>query len=270
MMVSPMPAVFVGHGSPMNTLARNRYTEGWRNLGRSLPRPRSILAVSAHWYIDGSAATAMDEPRTIHDFMGFPEDLHAFRYPAPGDPALAARVRDLLAPVPVAMDDQWGLDHGTWSVLAHMYPEADVPVVQLAIDRGAPNELHYALGQTLAALRKEEVLILGLGNVVHNLRMMQRRPAAAPPDWAVAFNDHVRDCLTRHDHGALIDYESFGQAARLSVPTPEHYLPLLYVIGAQADDEPVWFPTDGIDMGSISMMSIVVGEPRPGVFAPEA
>jgi 4,5-DOPA dioxygenase extradiol len=258
-----MPAAFIGHGSPMNTLERNRYTESWRGLGRTLPRPRAILAISAHWYIDGSAVTAMAEPRTIHDFMGFPEELRAFQYPAPGDPALAKRVRELLAPVPVALDQSWGLDHGTWSVLAHMYPAADVPVVQLAIDSGEPNEFHYALGQSLAALRKEDVLILGLGNVVHNLRMMQRHPRAAPQEWATVFNDHVRRCLERRDHQALIDYDSIGQAARQAVPSLEHYLPLLYVIGTQGEDEPAWIPADGIDMGSISMMSVVVGEPRP-------
>lgn len=270
-MPARMPVVFVGHGSPMNTLERNRYTEGWSQIASSLPRPRAVLAISAHWYIDGTAVTAMEEPRTIHDFGGFPEELHRFQYPAPGDPDLAARVRHLLAPVPVALDEGgWGLDHGTWSVLAHMYPKADVPVVQLAIDRGEPNEFHYALGQSLAALRDDGILILGSGDVVHNLRLMQRRPDAKPPDWATVFNDHVRDCLKRRDHAALIDYEAFGQAARLSVPTPEHYLPLLYVIGAQGEDEPIWFPTDGIDMGSISMMSVIVGEPKPGVFPPEA
>lgn len=268
-MSARMPAVFVGHGSPMNTIERNRYTEGWAQIGRSLPRPHAILAISAHWYIDGTAVTAMAKPPTIHDFSGFPEALNRFTYPAPGDPELAKKVRDLLAPVPVAMDQEWGLDHGTWSVLAHMYPKADVPVVQLAMDQGEPNEFHYALGQALARLRDEGILILGLGNVVHNLRFMQRRPDALAPDWAVAFNDHVRECLKRRDHAALIDYESFGQAAKLSVPTPEHYLPLLYVIGAQGEDEPIWFPTNGIDMGAISMMSVIVGEPNPSVFPPE-
>jgi 4,5-DOPA dioxygenase extradiol len=267
-MAPRMPAAFVGHGSPMNTLERNRYTERWRALGRTLPRPRAILAISAHWYIDGTAVTGMAEPRTIHDFMGFPEELRAFQYPAPGDPQLAAQVRDLLAPVPVAFDQGWGLDHGTWSVLAHMYPKADVPVVQLAIDSGEPNEFHYAVGQSLAALRDEEILILGLGNVVHNLRMMQRHPRAAPQDWATTFNAHVRHCLERRDHQDLIAYESAGQAARLSVPSLEHYLPLLYVIGTQNENEAVWIPTDGIDMGSISMMSVVIGEPKPGVFPP--
>lgn len=269
-MPARMPAVFVGHGSPMNTLDRNHYTEGWSQIARSLPRPRAILAISAHWYIDGSAVTAMTEPRTIHDFFGFPEALNRYEYPAPGDPALAARVRDLLAPVPVVMDQKWGLDHGTWSVLAHMYPKADVPVVQLAIDQSESNEFHYALGQSLASLRDEGVLILGSGDVVHNLRLMQRRPGVTPPEWAVAFNDHVRDCLKRRDHAALIDHESFGQAAKLSVPTLEHYLPLLYVIGAQGEHEPVWFPTDGIDLGTISMMSVIVGKPKPGAFPPEA
>ncbi len=268
-MAQRMPAAFVGHGSPMNTLERNRYTEAWRKLGSTVPKPRAILAISAHWYIDHTAVTAMEEPTTIHDFFGFPEALQKFRYPAPGDPKLAARVRDLLAPVPVALDRQdWGLDHGTWSVLAHMYPEADVPVVQLSIDHGEPNEFHYAVGQSLKPLRDEGVLILGLGNVVHNLRTMQRAGNAAPQDWAVSFETYVRHAVERRKHEALIDYESAGPAAKLAVPSPEHYLPLLHVVGTQDEDDPAWIPIDGIDLGSLSMLSVVVGEPKPDVLPP--
>lgn len=268
-MAQRMPAAFVGHGSPMNTLERNRYTEAWRKLGRTFPKPRAILAISAHWYIDHTAVTAMAKPPTIHDFYGFPEALQKFRYPAPGDPKLAARVRELLAPVPVTLDQQeWGLDHGTWSVLAHMYPDADVPVVQLAMDQREPNEFHYAVGQSLKPLRDEGVLILGLGNVVHNLRLMQRAGSAAPADWAASFEKHVRHAIEQRRHETLIDYDSIGPEAKRAVPSPEHYLPLLYVLGTQDENEPVWIPADGIDMGSISMLSVVVGAPKPDVLPP--
>lgn len=260
-MAQRMPAVFIGHGNPMNTLERNRYTESWQALGRALPRPRAILAISAHWYIDRTAVTAMAQPPTIHDFGGFPDALFQFQYPAPGEPQLAARVRDLLAPVAVTLDQSdWGFDHGAWSVLAHLYPEADVPVVQLAIDRAAPNEFHYQLGQRLKPLRDEGVLILGSGNVVHNLRRIQFAPNVPPADWAVSFEGDVRRALESRDHRSLIDYQAAGPAAKLAVPTPEHYLPLLYVIGAQDENEPVQIAVDGIDLGTISMLSVVVGE----------
>lgn len=258
-MAQRMPAAFIGHGSPMNTLERNRYTMVWRELGRKLPKPRAILAISAHWYIEQTAVTATASPRTIHNVTGFPPELANFEYPAPGDPALAVRLRDQLAPVPVALDRDWGLDSGTWTVLAHMYPLADVPVVQLAIDRTRPNEFHYVLGQSLAPLRNDGVLILGLGNVVHNLRAARRNSDAPPLSWAEAFNSRVRHCLEERDHQSLINYESLGHSARLSVPTPEHYLPLLYVIGTQGEDETAWIPVDSIDMGAISMLAVVIG-----------
>ena len=268
-MAQRMPAAFVGHGSPMNTLERNRYTEAWHTLGRTFPKPSAILAISAHWYIDQTAVTAMARPPTIHDFSGFPEALQKFRYPAPGIPELAARVRDLLAPVPVKLDQQeWGLDHGTWSVLAHMYPKADVPVEQLSIDYSEPNEFHYAVGQSLKPLRDEGVLILGLGNVVHNLRMMQRAGNAQATEWAVSFETYVRHAVERRKHEALINYDSAGPAAKLAVPSLKHYLPLLHVLGTQDEDEPAWIPAEGIDMGSISMLSVVVGEPKPDVLPP--
>ena len=259
-MAQRMPAVFIGHGNPMNTLERNRYTQAWQGLGRALPRPRAILAISAHWYIGHTAVTAMAQPPTIHDFGGFPEALFQYQYPAPGEPELAARVGDLLAPLPVSLDQsEWGLDHGTWSVLAHLYPEADVPVVQLAIDRSKPHQFHYDLGQRLKPLRDDGVLILGSGNVVHNLRRIKFAPNAPAEDWAVSFEGDVRRALESRHHPALIDYPGLGPAARLAVPTPEHYLPLLYVIGAQDEDESVQIPVDGIDLGTISMLSAVVG-----------
>ncbi|MBB6093612.1 4,5-DOPA dioxygenase extradiol [Povalibacter uvarum] len=256
-MTSRMPTVFIGHGSPMNAVELNTHTSAWRALGESLPKPKAILAISAHWYANGTAVTAMTQPRTIHDFYGFPSELFAQRYAAPGSPALASRVQELLGPVPVAADQQWGLDHGTWSVLTHVYPQADIPVVQLSIDATLSNAAHYELGAQLAALRDEGVLIFGSGNVVHNLRRIQWNPSAAGWPWATTFNDGIREALARGDHQFAIDYEQLGEDARLAVPTPEHYLPLLYVLGAGGAQSEVSFPTDGIELGSISMLTVL-------------
>jgi 4,5-DOPA dioxygenase extradiol len=255
-----MPVVFFGHGSPMNTLDRNPYTEAWRKLGAAIPAPKAIVCVSAHWYTEGTAVTAMSRPRTIHDFYGFPQALFDVRYPAPGAPELAARVRDLLAPLEVALDESWGLDHGTWSVLKHAYPGADVPVIQLSIDGTQPPQFHYDTGRRLAALREEGVLVVGSGNVVHNLRLMKRDGGQAF-DWAVRFNERIRAALASRDHRALIDFASLGEDARLSVPTPEHYLPLLYIAALQRDDEVMSFPADGYDLGSVSMLTAAAGFP---------
>jgi 4,5-DOPA dioxygenase extradiol len=254
-----MPAVFLGHGSPMNTLANNEYTEAWSKLGAAMPRPSAILAVSAHWYLPGTAVTAMQTPRTIHDFGGFPQALFDFRYPATGSPALAQRVREILAPLAVRADEEWGLDHGTWSVLAHVYPRADIPVVQLSMDATQPPAFHYEMGKRLAPLRDEGVLIVGSGNVVHNLGVLNWKDNAPAYDWAVRFNDVVRDHLLRCDHLPLVDYQKLGNDARLSVPTAEHYLPLLYIMGLQGESEPIKVAVDGIQNASISMLSVVVG-----------
>jgi 4,5-DOPA dioxygenase extradiol len=255
-----MPVVFFGHGSPMNTLDRNPYTEAWRKLGAAMPAPKAIVCVSAHWYTEGTAVTAMSRPRTIHDFYGFPQALFDVRYPAPGAPELAARVRALLAPLDVAFDESWGLDHGTWSVLKHAYPNADIPVIQLSIDGTQPPQFHYDAGRRLAALRDDGVLVVGSGNVVHNLRLMKRAGGEAF-DWAVRFNERVRAALASRDHRTLIDFARLGEDARLSVPTPEHYLPLLYVAALQRDDEVMSFPVDGYDLGSVSMLTAAAGLP---------
>lgn len=252
-----MPAIFFGHGSPMNALEENRYTQAWRELGAAMPRPQAIISVSAHWLTRGTAVTAMALPPTIHDFGGFPQALFGMQYPAPGDPALAARVADLLAPVAVHADHQWGLDHGTWSVLVKAFPDADIPVIQLSIDATQPNAFHFELGRRLGALREEGVLLMASGNVVHNLRAMRRD--GAPYDWALRFNGHIRDSLLRGDGASLIDYLQWGDDARLSVPTPEHFLPLLYLAGARRADEPVTIAVDGIDAGSLSMLTAVAG-----------
>lgn len=255
-----LPAVFFGHGSPMNALEVNTHTQAWAAAGRRFGKPKAILAISAHWYIRGTAVTAMGQPPTIHDFGGFPPALHAVQYPARGDPALAARVREVLAPLPVALDEEWGLDHGTWSVLVHVYPDAGVPIVQLAIDRTQPPAFHYELGRRLAALRDEGVMLVGSGNVVHNLRVIQWGSGAAYP-WATQFNDEARALLQRREHGPLIDYQAMGEPARMSVPTPDHYLPMLYIMGAQRDDDTMSILTDGIELGSISMLSFAYGAP---------
>ena len=256
-----LPAVFLGHGNPMNALGDNAWTRAWAALGAGLmPRPRAVLAVSAHWYIAGTAVTAMAAPRTIHDFGGFPRELFAMRYPAAGDPALAQRLAELLAPVPVEADQSWGLDHGTWSVLCHVFPKADIPVVQLSIDATQPPAFHYELGTRLRKLRDEGVLIVGSGDIVHNLEAYAwGRHPAQPYDWAVRFENAVRKHLIAGDHAPLIDYPAMGNDARLSVPTPEHYLPLLYVLGASIAGEPLTFPTEGIDGGSVSMLAVRFG-----------
>ncbi len=255
-----MPAIFFGHGNPMNALLRNRYTEAWAAIGAAIPKPKGILCISAHWYITGAALTVNTAPRTIHDFGGFPRELYQVSYPAPGDPNLARRVRDLLEPLPVDLSEDWGLDHGTWSVLKHVYPEADVPVVQLSIDERRAAPFHYEIGQRLAPLRDEGILIVGSGNLVHNLHAYAwGRHAVEPYDWAVSFEDRARQLLAAGEHVPLIDYERLGRDAMLSIPTPDHYLPLLYVVGAGTGRDPVTFPVEGVDGGSISMLAVRVG-----------
>jgi 4,5-DOPA dioxygenase extradiol len=254
------PALFLGHGNPMNALADNAWTRAWRAIGTALPEPKAILSVSAHWYLPGVAATAMSKPRTIHDFGGFPAELFRMQYPAPGSPALARRVQELLAPEPVAMDADWGLDHGTWSVLCHVFPDAGVPVVQLRIDETRPARFHYEIGRRLRPLRDEGVLVMGSGDVVHNLHTYAwGRHEVAPFDWALRFETLVRDGVRSHDHQRLIEYEAEGPDAQLAVPTAEHYLPLLYVLGAGHDDDAVSFPVEGMDGGSVSMLAVRLG-----------
>jgi 4,5-DOPA dioxygenase extradiol len=266
-MARRMPAVFVGHGNPLNALERNPFTEGWARVGRTLPRPRAVVSVSAHWYVPGTWVTAAVAPRTIHDFGGFPRALYEVSYPAPGDPALARRVQELLGgagpAVQVGLDERWGLDHGTWSVLCHVFPAADVPVVQLSIDETQPPAYHYEAGRRLAPLRDEGVLVLGSGNLVHNLHTYAwgRKPAE-PYDWALRFEAAARGLLAAGTHGPLVDYETLGPDAVLSVPTPEHYLPLLYVLGAGRRDDAVSFPVEGIDGGSVSMLAVQLGAPE--------
>jgi 4,5-DOPA dioxygenase extradiol len=259
-MTERLPAIFFGHGNPMNAVGNNAWTQAWRRIGERIPRPRAVLAISAHWYVPGSAVTGNIAPRTIHDFGGFPRELYEVQYPAPGDVQLARRVQQLLAPLPVRLDDGWGLDHGTWSVLRHVYPEADIPVVQLAIDEMQPAAMHFEIGSRLAPLRDEGILVIGSGNLVHNLHTYAwGRHAPQPFDWAVRFENEARRRMLAGDYAALIDYESLGRDAMLSIQTPEHYLPLLYVLASGHPGEAITFPVEGVDGGSISMLTVQVG-----------
>ncbi len=259
-MTDRLPALFLGHGNPMNALAHNAYTAAWRHLGASIRRPRAVLVISAHWYVPETGVTVSTSPRTLHDFGGFPDALYQLHYPAPGDPALARRVQKLLAPLPVRLDQSWGLDHGAWSVLRHVYPAADIPVVQLSIDATKPAAFHVEIGRRLAPLRAESVLLLGSGNLVHNLRAYAwHEPERDPYDWAVRFEDQARQMMLANDTASLVGYDSLGPDAALSVPTPEHYLPLLYVQATRQADDGVEFPVSGMDGGSISMLGVRIG-----------
>lgn len=259
-MADLLPAIFFGHGNPMNALLSNPYTQAWRSIGEKMPRPKAILSVSAHWFVPATGVTVSTAPRTIHDFGGFPRELYQVQYPAPGDPELAKRVQSLLAPLPVALDNSWGLDHGTWSVLKHVYPNADVPVVQLSIDERQPAAFHFELGKRLAPLRDEGVLIVGSGNLVHNLHTYAwGHHMPDPYDWAVRFEAEARQMMVAGEYQPLIDYEKLGREALLSIPTPDHYLPLLYVIATRQQKEGVSFPVEGVDGGSISMLAVQVG-----------
>jgi len=253
------PAIFFGHGNPMNALAQNEFTSGWARLGKDLPRPKAILCISAHWYVPRTGVTISTSPRTIHDFGGFPDELYQVQYAAPGSPALARRVQELLAPLPVNLDEEWGLDHGTWSVLTHVYPQADIPVVQLSIDAARPPSFHFEIGKRLAPLREEGVLVMGSGNLVHNLRALDwSGTTKGAYDWAARFESQAREMMQAGDYAPLLEYEKLGADARLAIPTPDHFLPLLHILGVQQNSDRITFPVEGADMGSISMLTVQV------------
>jgi 4,5-DOPA dioxygenase extradiol len=255
-----MPSVFFGHGNPMNALLANEFTDGWRRVVAAIPKPRAILAISAHWYLPKTAVTIGPFPKTIHDFGGFPQELYRVQYPAPGDEWLARRVRSLLHPHKVEFADDWGLDHGTWSVLRHAYPDADIPVVQLSINEIHPASFHLELSKQLAPLRGESVLVIGSGNIVHNLHAYAwGRHMATPFDWAGRFESVARELMLSEDYASLIHYERLGYDAQLAIPTPEHFLPLLYVLGTRQPADELSFPVSGFDGGSISMLCVQVG-----------
>ena len=255
-----MPTIFFGHGNPMNALYDNAYTQGWSKIGRDIPRPKAILCVSAHWYIPGVAVTAMPNPRTIHDFGGFPRELFEVHYPAPGSPELAERVRELLGATVILDTNRWGLDHGTWSVLVHVFPDADIPVVQLSIDETRSAEFHYLHAKRLSALRDEGILVIGSGNIVHNLHTYAwGKHDVEPFEGALRFVSKARELILSDEHDPLIFYETLGRDALLAAPTPDHYLPLIYILGLKRDGEQVTFPVGGFDGGSISMTAVQFG-----------
>lgn len=252
-----MPALFVGHGSPMNGIENNEFSNHWSQLAKEMPVPKAVLVVSAHWLTKGTRITAMDFPKTIHDFGGFPEELFKVQYPAPGNPELARETSVIIKSVPIGLDHDWGLDHGTWTVVRHLYPKANIPVLQLSLDYTKSPQYHYDLAKELAHLRKKGVLIIGSGNMVHNLRLVSwKMIKGGGYDWAIQMNDTFKELIVNNQHDKLIGYESLGQEAILSIPTPEHFLPLLYTLGLKRNDEAISFFNDKVIGGSLTMTSV--------------
>ena len=256
-----MPVLFVGHGSPMNAIEENEFTQGFRKTAAELPRPASILCISAHWETRGTYVTAMAYPRTIHDFGGFPRALYEVRYPAPGNPKLARETKQIVTGTEVGLDESWGLDHGTWSVIRHLFPEADVPVIQMSLDYSRSPRKHYELAKELASLRKKGVLIIGSGNMVHNLGLVDWRrmnEAGFGFDWALEAGQRMKDFILGEDHQSLINYQANGEAFRLAIPTPEHYLPLIYVLALKEKNEKITLFNDRAVAGSLTMTSVKI------------
>jgi 4,5-DOPA dioxygenase extradiol len=256
-----MPVLFVGHGSPMNVIEENEFVESWRAIGKTLPKPKAILCISAHWETRGTFVTAMENPKTIHDFGGFPKALYEIQYPAPGSPELAVKIKDNIKRTSVELDDQWGLDHGCWSVLKQMFPLANIPVIQLSLDHYQSARYHYELGKELSYLRNEGILIIGSGNLVHNLRMIDWEHIEEPGvgyDWAIDANEKMKNYILSNDHESLINYRSQGRSFDLAIPTPEHFLPLLYILALKDENENVSFSNNKCVGGSLSMTSIKI------------
>ncbi len=255
-----MPVLFVGHGSPMNGIEDNEFSATWTAIAKDIPQPAAVLVVSAHWFTKGTHVTAMDFPQTIHDFGGFPQELFEVVYPAPGSPDLAVETAGLITSANVGLDHDWGLDHGAWTVVRHMYPDASIPVLQLSIDYTKDARYHYDLAGELSLLRRKGVLILGSGNMVHNLRMVDwRMMDGGGYDWALQMNDQFKSLILNNEHRPLIDFQSLGKEAMLAIPTPEHYLPLMYTLGLKNDNEPVSLFNDKVLGGSLTMTSVKVG-----------
>jgi 4,5-DOPA dioxygenase extradiol len=257
-----MPVLFVGHGSPMNAIEENEFVNGWRNIGNLIPKPNAILCISAHWETRGSFFTAMEKPQTIHDFGGFPKVLFDVQYPAPGSPELAQQSKSLITKTETYLDEKWGLDHGCWSVISRIYPEADVPIVQMSLDYSQAPQYHYDLAKELSSLRNKGVLILGSGNIVHNLSLVAWDKLDASEygyDWAIEANEKMKEYLLNGNHQELINYKSQGQAYNLAIPTPEHYLPMLYVLALKEENEKLSLFNDKIVAGSLSMTSFKIG-----------
>jgi len=257
-----MPILFVGHGSPMNAIEENEFVDGWREVVKSLPKPKAILCVSAHWETSGTFVTAMAKPATIHDFGGFPPELFEVQYPAPGNPELAKEVRSIITKTEVGLDDKWGLDHGCWSVMRRMYPGADIPVIELSLDYLKPAQYQYELAGELLSLRKKGILIIGSGNMVHNLRLVDWNNMDTPGvgyDWAIEANEKMKELIISGNHKALIDYRSQGKAFDLAIPTPEHFLPLIYALALKQEDDKVTFFNDKAVGGSLTMTSVRIG-----------
>lgn len=257
-----MPVLFIGHGSPMNAIEDNIFSKRWQQMGKEIPTPKAVVVVSAHWLTKGTMVTAMPNPKTIHDFGGFPQALFDVQYPAPGSPELATEIQKLITNPAVELDHDWGLDHGTWSVVKHMYPNADIPVLQLSIDYYKPAAYHYELAKQLLALRKKGVLIIGSGNMVHNLRMVAWDKLNEPEygfDWALEMNDIFKNKISNGFHKELIQYEKLHKAATLAIPTPDHYYPLLYILALQTDNDKVEFFNDKAVGGSLTMTSVKIG-----------
>ncbi|MGV1012420.1 MAG: 4,5-DOPA dioxygenase extradiol [Flavobacterium sp.] len=257
-----LPVLFIGHGSPMNGIEDNEFSRTWAKFGKEIPKPKAVLVISAHWLTNGTHITAMENPKTIHDFGGFPQALFDVEYPAKGNPELAKATSDLITSTPVGLDHDWGLDHGTWTVVRHMYPNADIPVLQLSIDFSKPAQYHYDLAKQLSSLRKKGVLIIGSGNMVHNLRMVAWDKLNEPEygfDWAIEMNTIFKDKISSGDFQSLIDYEKLGSAAKLAIPTPDHYYPLLYNIALQENNDAISFFNDKPVGGSLTMTSVKIG-----------
>lgn len=255
-----MPTLFIGHGSPMNGIEDNVFSQKWVELGKTIPVPTAVLVVSAHWFTKGTYITAMDFPQTIHDFGGFPQALFDVQYPAPGNPELAKKIAQLIQSTTVGLDHDWGLDHGTWTVIRRMYPEANMPVLQLSIDYSRDAQFHYDLAKELYALRKKGILIIGSGNMVHNLRMLNWPMINGGGfDWALEINEKFKDLILNNNHQALIHYQNLGKEALLAIPTPEHYLPLMYNLGLKKEDEALSFFNDMAVGGSLTTTSVFIG-----------